>query len=83
MFENITKRFERNKSTDDLYVYTEKYQVDVVATFRKTYTVRALDADDAQKKVVEKLQKQNKTYSHVGLHFIKAKAEKTERIKDD
>ena len=83
MFENITKRFERNKSTDDLYVYTEKYQVEVVATFRKTYTLRALDADDAKNKVVDKLQKQNKTYNRVGLHFIKATAEKAERIKDD
>ena len=83
MFENITKRFEKNKSTDDLYVYTEKYQVEVVATFRKTYTLRALDADDAKNKVVDKLQKQNKTYNRVGLHFIKATAEKAERIKDD
>ena len=83
MFENITKRFERNKSTDDLYVYTEKYQVEVVATFRKTYTLRALNADDAKNKVVDKLQKQNKTYNRVGLHFIKATAEKAERIKDD
>ena len=83
MFENITKRFERNKNTDYLYGYTEKYQVEVIATFRKTYTIRALDADDAQKKVVEKLQKQNKTYNRVGLHFIKATAEKAERIKDD
>ena len=55
----------------------------MIATFRKTYTIRALDADDAQKKVVEKLQKQNKTYNRVGLHFIKATAEKAERIKDD
>ena len=83
MFENITKRFEKNKNTDDLYVYTEKYQVEVVATFRKTYTLRALDADDAKNKVVDKLQKQNKTYNRVGLHFIKATAEKAERIKDD
>jgi len=83
MFENITKRFEKNKNTDDLYNYTEKYQVEVVATFRKTYTLRALDADDAKNKVVDKLQKQNKTYNRVGLHFIKATAEKAERIKDD
>ena len=83
MFENITKRFEKNKNTDDLYVYTEKYQVEVVATFRKTYTLRALNADDAKNKVVDKLQKQNKTYNRVGLHFIKATAEKAERIKDD
>ena len=55
MFENITKRFERNKNTDDLYGYTEKYQVEVIATFRKTYTIRALDADDAQKKVCRKI----------------------------
>ncbi len=27
MFENITKRFERNKNTDDLYDYTETQRV--------------------------------------------------------
>ncbi len=47
MFENITKRFERNKNTDDLYDYTETYQVDVVVTFRKTYKVRAMNAEEA------------------------------------
>ena len=83
MVENITRRFERNKNTDDLYGYTEKYQVEVIAPFRKTYPIRALDADDAQKKVGKKLQKQNKTDNRVGLHFIKAMAEKAERIKDD
>tara|TARA_Y100000592_G_scaffold47766_2_gene75834 strand:+ start:304 stop:555 length:252 start_codon:yes stop_codon:yes gene_type:complete len=83
MFENITKRFERNKSTDDLYVYTEKYHVEVVVTFRKTYKVRALNAKEAGIKAVDRIKKRNKSYLDKGLHFIEATPEKAERIKDD
>ncbi len=83
MFENITKRFERNKNTDDLYEYTEKYQVEVVVTFRKTYKVRALNAEEAGIKAVERIKKRNKSLLDKGLHFIEATPEKAERIKDD
>ena len=83
MFENITKRFEKNKNTDDLYFYTEKYQVEVVVTFRKTYKIRALSAKEAGIKAIDRIKKRNKSYLDKGLHFVEATTEKAERIKDD
>jgi hypothetical protein len=57
--------------------------VDVVVTFRKTYKVRAMNAEEAGIKAVERIKKRNKSYLDKGLHFIEATPEKAERIKND
>ena len=83
MFENITKRFERDKGANVFASDMDKYEVDILVTFRKTYKVRALNAKEAGIKAVDRIKKRNKSYLDKGLHFIEATTEKAERIKDD
>mgnify|MGYP003129240855 CR=1 FL=1 len=82
MFENFTKRFEKEKEPMPSFE-DGKYQVEVIITFRKSYAVRAFSAKYAGAKTVDKIKRQNKNYLRQGLHFIEATAEKAERIKDD
>ena len=82
MFENFTKRFEKEKEPTPRFE-DAKYQVEVIITFRKSYKVRAFSAKEAGIKAVDRLKKRNKNYLAKGLNFIEATAEKAERIKDD
>tara|TARA_A100000172_G_C2953897_1_gene80021 strand:+ start:227 stop:478 length:252 start_codon:yes stop_codon:yes gene_type:complete len=83
MFENFTKRFEKQKEPMPSFE-DAKYEVEVIITFRKKYNkVRAFSEKDAGAKTVDKIKRQNRSYLDKGLHFIEATAEKAERIKDD